>query len=370
MWWLSSIMSDKGKNLKIWRKVKIDGVSLADQFNPYVIAEMSGNHSNKYKNAEKLLNACVENGASAFKLQTYTPDSMTLDSRRSEYIVGKGPWEGRNLYELYSEGQTPADWIPDLFQTARDLGISIFSTPFSLSDVDILENNNVSAYKIASFEITYIQLLKYIAKTGKPIIFSTGLAKLEEIQIAVDTLIGAGARDISILKCSTNYPAQIDSLNLNTIPYLADKYGVPIGFSDHTIGPFAAIAAVSLGATILEKHVKLDEDQSSVDASFSLPVSELDSYIKLAKNAALSKGEVQDGPAPDEKPYLRYRRSVVASRDIAEGETLSAANLSIVRPDIGLAPVYYDEIIGLKAIKPIEFGEGVTLDKIETISIN
>ncbi len=341
--------------------MRIDGVSLGNPLKPYVITEMSGNHGNSYSNAEKLLVQCAENGASAFKLQTYTPESMTLNCTRPEYIVNSGPWVGRNLFDLYSEGQTPASWIPDLFQVAKAVGVSIFSSPFSPRDVEILEENSVSAYKVASFEINYTQLLKSIGQTRKPVIFSTGLAKLEEIQYAIDTLTDAGSTEISILKCSTSYPARIESLNLTTIPYLVEKYRVPVGFSDHTIGNNAAICAVAMGATILEKHVKLDEDETSVDASFSLPVSKLPLYISAVTEAALSRGSVQDGPTQDEETYLRYRRSIVANRKIEKGEVFTEENLSVVRPDIGLSPSSMKLVINHIAGRSIEFGEGITL---------
>jgi pseudaminic acid synthase len=342
----------------------IDGVRLDNPTAPYVIAEMSGNHGNTYEKAKRLLIECARNGANAFKLQTYTPDSLTLNCLREEYIVSAGPWKGQNLHELYSVGQTPSSWISDLFDVAKDLNISIFSTPFSPKDVDILEANEVSAYKIASFEITYIQLLKYIGNTGKPVIFSTGLATLEEIQTAVDTLREAGTSKISILKCSTAYPASAKSLNLLTIPHLRDLYGVPVGFSDHTVGTAAAIAAVALGATVLEKHVKLDDDDTSVDASFSLPVSGLGAYIESARNSALSRGGVQDGPAEEELPYMSYRRSIVASRNIEKGESISQSNVCIVRPAIGISPDNLDRVVGLRATRQIQFGEGITFENI------
>jgi pseudaminic acid synthase len=344
--------------------MNIEGKSLANSTRPYVIAEMSGNHGNKYGNAERLLIECAQNSATAFKLQTYTPASMTIECARPEYVVGKGPWEGRSLFDLYSQGQTPAAWIPDLFNVAKEVGISIFSTPFSPADVDILEKNNVSAYKIASFEITYTQLLRYIGQTGKPVIFSTGLATLDEIKSAVEILHDSGCLELAILKCSTSYPAKYRSLNLNTIPFLKKEYGVPVGFSDHTIGNTAAVVAVTLGATILEKHVKLDDDISSVDSSFSLPVSDLKSYISDAEEACLARGEIQDGPTEDEKPNLRYRRSIVVKKDIQEGEIFTAENLAIVRPDIGLIPSKLESVLGKTASRNLEFGEGVKLSDI------
>ena len=340
-------------------------MSLQDTKKPYVIAEMSGNHQSTYPHAEKLLIQCAVNGASAFKIQTYTPESMTLNCNLPEYIVGKGPWEGRNLFDLYSQAQTPAGWIPDLFQVAKEHRISIFSTPFSLADVDVLENQGVCAYKIASFEITYVQLLKYIAQTKKPVIFSTGLATLDEIKQAVEVLGEAGSSDISILKCTTSYPANMRNLNLKTIPYLMETYKVPVGFSDHTVGSTAAIAAVTLGATILEKHIKLDEDNESVDSSFSLPVSALRDYITAAQEASLAMGGIQDGPTDDEHSYLKYRRSIVAKTPIRKGERIDMKNVAIVRPDIGLGPSSLDLVIGSIANRNIQFGEGIRTEDLQ-----
>lgn len=339
--------------------MKIDSTPIGNSFEPYVIAEMSGNHLGSYEMAEELLTRSSTTGIQAFKLQTYTPDSLTINCNKKEYIVADGPWKGRNLYELYSQGSTPEKWIPDLFKTAKELGISIFSTPFSLRDVDILEENNVSAYKIASFEINYVQLLKYIAQTKKPVIFSTGLATLEEIDFAYETLISNGATEISILKCTTTYPATPEMLNLTTIPHLIQKYQIPIGFSDHTIGITAATAAVALGATVLEKHVKLDEDNQSVDASFALPVSRLTEYVDSAKFAAASRGIIQDGPTQAEKPYLKYRRSVVAAKTIESGKMLDEKDLVVVRPNIGVPPAMLEKLLGKVVNRRIEFGEGI-----------
>jgi len=342
--------------------MNIQGVELDNPISPYVIAEMSGNHGNNFEMASNLLIQSAKAGANAFKLQTYTPESMTLDSKRSEYIVDQGPWKGRNLFELYSQGQTPNEWIPDLIKIANSNNISLFSTPFSLKDVDILETFNVPAYKIASFEITFIQLLKHIAQTGKPIIFSTGLATIKEIESALETLYSAGAKSIALLKCTTSYPAKFESLNLSSIAFFKKKYSIPVGFSDHTVGNLAAVAAVSHGASILEKHVKLDEDQTSVDSTFSLPVSELKGYIESARSAAQANGALQDGPTESERGYLKYRRSIIASSDIEKGQVISLENVSILRPAIGMDPDKLPFILGKKATRKIEFGEGIVED--------
>jgi pseudaminic acid synthase len=337
----------------------IQNKSLNDLSNPYIIAEMSGNHLENFKSAEELLIKSAEAGADAFKLQTYSPDSLTLNCQRKDYIVDQGPWKNRSLYELYSQGQTPVEWIPDLMDVAKSLDIALFSTPFSFKDVDILENLNVPAYKIASFEITFTQLFKYIAETRKPIIFSTGLATLEEIDHALNVLLSAGASEIAILKCTTSYPASPSSLNLQTIKFLKNKYKIPIGFSDHTVGTSAAIAAVSHGATILEKHVKLDADYSSVDSSFSLPVSNLKDYIESARFSGCAVGDIQDGPSDEEIGYLKYRRSIVACCEIKKNEVITNSNIAIVRPAIGMNPNKLNEILGRKALRDIDFGEGI-----------
>jgi len=323
---------------------------------------MSGNHSNSLSNAIKLLKLCAQAGANAFKAQTYKANSITLQSTAPDYMVRSGIWAGRSLYDLYSQGETPREWLPVLKEVADEERITFFSSPFSPEDVTILENIDVKLYKVASFELTYTKLLKEIASTHKPVIFSTGLATLQEIREAVDVLVEGGSGPIAILKCTSTYPAETSDLNLRTIPHLAKTFNVPVGFSDHTEGDSAAIAAVALGASILEKHVKLDEDSKSVDAAFSLPVTLLRSYIRKVNEAFLSVGKVQDGPTPNELSNLRYRRSIVASREIREGETLTSDNIAIVRPDIGLAPREEENVMGRVARRTIPYSKGINWD--------
>jgi pseudaminic acid synthase len=342
--------------------MQINGRLIGEEHPPYIIAEMSGNHQGSFENALRLLERCAESGADAFKLQTYTADSLTVNSTRKEYIVEAGPWKGRTLYDLYSEGHTPREWVEPLIRRGRELGIAVFSSPFSIDDVDFLENLDVPAYKIASFEINFEQLFLHIAKTNKPIIFSTGLATLSEINAACTLLNNAGTNDFSILKCTTSYPAKLQDLNLTTIEYLAKKYAVPIGFSDHTEGFVASVSAVALGATIIEKHVKLDDDNTSVDSTFSLPVSGLSDFVKHCRSAQLTRGRIQDGPTENEVPYLKYRRSIVANRDISSGERTVESDFRIVRPDIGLEPKYLDSIIGKVTSREIKKGEGIAAD--------
>ena len=345
--------------------MKIGNLEIGVGFPPYIIAEMSGNHQGSLEKAMELLRKCAESGVNAFKLQTYTADSLTIESNRREYIVSDGPWKGRTLYDLYSQGHTPREWVAPLVQLGCSLGISVFSSPFSPEDVNFLESLNVPAYKVASFEINYEQLFTRIAKTQKPVIFSTGLATLQEIDEAIRLLIDLQVQDFAILKCTTSYPAELTDLNLETIRYLSEKYQVPVGFSDHTKGFVASVSAVALGATIIEKHVKLDDDDISVDSSFSLPVSQLQSFVRLCQEANKTAGQIQDGPTSSEEGYLKYRRSIVAKRTIELGQVISKDDLAIVRPNIGLAPKYFEMILGLQAKTHIELGQGIEPNMIQ-----
>ena len=343
----------------------INEIEISKSSEPFVIAEMSGNHGNSLENAMELMTECANAGAHAFKIQTYTASSITLQSERPEYIVNDGPWKSRSLFDLYSQGQTPVSWLPPLTNLAKSLNIAFFSTPFSVDEVQILEDFGVPAYKIASFEINFTQLLIRIAETKKPVIFSTGLATLAEIESTVKILKENNSGPIAVLKCTTSYPARISDLNLATIPYLINKYDFPIGFSDHTEGFTAAVAAVALGATIIEKHIKLDRDTTSVDSSFSLPVSKLRSFILDLGDSFQSIGNIQDGPTMNEIPYLKYRRSIVASQNIGLGEVFSSQNLAVVRPNIGLEPIKLDSLIGKRASRDIAYSEGITEDMCE-----
>jgi N-acetylneuraminate synthase len=266
---------------------------------------------------------------------------------------------------LYSKGHTPVEWIEPLIQLGETLGIPVFSTPFSLKDVEILEKLQVPAYKVASFEITYDQLLRRIGETGKPVIFSTGLAKLSEIDRAYRILIESGAKQVAILKCTTCYPAMPEDLNLETIRYLSHKYDVPIGFSDHTEGSLASLCAIAMGASIIEKHVKLDEDETSVDSSFSLPVSDLAKFVQDCNTTFKSEGSVQDGPTLNEIPYLRYRRSIIANKRIEIGKKVELSDFSIVRPMIGLEPSELEALTGKITKVEIQPGQGIELNMFE-----
>ena len=343
----------------------INGTEIGKGLNPYIIAEMSGNHLNSLDSALELMEASARAGVNAFKLQTYSANTLTINCLREEYIVRAGPWNGRTLHDLYSQGHTPNEWLEPLFQLAKELNLTLFSTPFGIKEVDILEGFDVPVYKVASFEITYTQLLKKIASTNKPVIFSTGLASIEEISKAIQVLQDNGSGSIAMLKCTTSYPANSKDLNLNTINFLGNKYQIPVGFSDHTLGVNSAIAAAGAGACIFEKHIKLDKDISSVDSSFALPVSKLSEYISNIREATISMGVIQDGPCDSEKQYLKYRRSIVAAQNIYKGDIITKDNIVIVRPNIGIAPEFLDSILGKKVIKDLEFGQGITVESLD-----
>lgn len=332
---------------------------------PIVVAEISGNHGNRVENIEKLMQKIKESGVDFVKLQTYTPDRITLNSNKSSFVVQSGLWAGKSLFQLYSQGATPNSWLPRLFHLAKDLEITLFSSPFSPEDVDILEKFDCPIYKIASLEITYTQLLKSVAETGKPVIMSTGGATLEEIQYAIKTLTLHGTKSLILLKCSPTYPAKLEDLNLNTISFLREKFQIPIGFSDHTEGSLAALIATALGSVVIEKHLKLDEDVDSVDAQFALKVSMLSSFVEQVHAACEGMGQVKVGPTDSEIETLKYRRSIIAKEDMSSGDVIDIEKLAIVRPYIGMNPKDLDLVLGKKLKFNIERGEGLTREFLE-----
>jgi pseudaminic acid synthase len=344
--------------------MRIGKAEISNKAEPYVIAEMSANHENSIDSVMDLMRESNKRGISAFKLQTYTADSLTIDSNRAEYIVKDGPWAGRTLYDLYKQGTTPIRWLDEIFDEAKKLQLEVFSTPFGLKEVELLENYKVNAYKVASFEITYTQLLKEIGATKKPVILSTGMASKTEIGEAIDVLTKSGSSEIALLKCTTSYPAKLNQLNLSQIQQMYADFNVPIGFSDHTESELTGGLAVANGAVLLEKHVKLDRDKSSLDSTFALPVSKLGIYISHARDASIAKGNVVYGPEKDEAQYLRYRRSLIAKEDIEQGVRLDINNIAISRPNIGLAPKFLTEVVGCKSKRKIYKGEGISWENI------
>jgi N-acetylneuraminate synthase len=337
--------------------ITIAGRSIAPGKPAYIIAELSANHNQNFDEAVKLVHAAHQAGADALKLQTYTADTLTIDCDRSYFQIGKGTlWEGKNLYKLYGEAYTPWEWQPKLAQLANELGMDCFSTPFDASAVDFLETMNVPAYKVASFEVVDIPLLEKIGSTGKPVIMSTGMASLAEISEAVETLRRAGTGEISLLKCTSAYPASPDTMNLRTIPHLAEAFGVPAGLSDHTLGVAVPVAAVALGACIIEKHFTISRSVPGPDSAFSLEPAEFRAMVDAVRVAEQALGVVQYGLKPSEEASRVFRRSLFIVKDVPKGQPLTSENVRSIRPGHGMSPRHLPEIMGRIASEDLERG--------------
>ena len=335
----------------------------------YVIAELSANHNQKFDQAVKIVAAAKDAGADAVKLQTYTADTITIQSDKEYFRVGGGTlWDGRSLHDLYGEAYTPWEWQPRLKQVANDLGLDLFSTPFDATAVDFLEEMNVPAHKVASFEIVDIPLIQKIARTGKPMIMSTGMASLEEIDEAVQAARAAGAAgatQIALLKCTSAYPAAPEEMNLRTIPELSQRFGVPAGLSDHTMGVAVPVAAVALGACIIEKHLTLSRSEPGPDSAFSLEPHEFKAMVDAVRVAEKALGEVQFGCSPKETSSKTFRRSLFVVRDVKRGEPFTAENLRSIRPGHGLHTRHMSEVLGQRARRDIERGTPLSWDLVE-----
>ena len=331
----------------------------------YIIAEMSANHAGSLTNALELVNAAKESGADCIKIQTYTPDTMTLNSRKGPFMLESGTWSGYNLYDLYGEAYTPWDWQPRIKEEAEKNGLDFLSTPFDFSAVDFLEEMNVMAYKIASFELVDIPLIRYTAQKGKPMIVSTGMGTIDEIQEAVDTVFAAENRQLTLLKCVSAYPAEPGDMNLLTIPDISQRFGVSAGLSDHSLGSLAAIAAVTLGATMIEKHFCLSRDIDNPDASFSMEPAEFASMVKDIRIVEQALGSPCYTISENEKPNAGLRRSIFVSADIKSGESFSTDNIRVVRPGDGLHPREYHGLLGRVADCDIPFATPLSWDMIK-----
>jgi N-acetylneuraminate synthase len=332
----------------------------------YIIAELSANHNQDFDQAVKIIQAAKAAGADAVKLQTYTPDTITMRSDRAEFRIGGGTlWDGRNLYELYGEAYTPWDWQPKLKQVANDLGMDLFSSPFDASAVDFLEKMDVPAYKVASFELVDIPLIQKMATTRKPLIMSTGMAEIEEIDEAVQAAQDAGTTQFALLKCTSAYPASPDGMNLRTIPELARRYNVPAGLSDHTMGIAASVAAVALGACIIEKHLTLSRSDSGPDSAFSLEPDEFKAMVDAVRVAERTLGQVKFGPDAHELNSRIFRRSLFVVQDLKRGECFDEKNVKSIRPAHGLHTRYLHEVVGKRATHDIERGTPLTWDLVE-----
>lgn len=330
-----------------------------------IVAELSANHAQSFEHAKETIHAMKESGADAVKLQTYTPDTMTIDCPRKEFRIGKGTmWEGKTLYELYGEAFTPWEWQPKLKAAAEELGMACFSTPFDATAVDFLEKMDVPAYKIASFELTDLPLIAYAAKKQKPLILSTGMASVQEIQEAVECARDAGNDWIILLKCTSAYPAAAEEMNLRTIPAMAERFGVPVGLSDHSLELAVPVAAAALGACMIEKHFCLSRKEKGPDTTFSLEPKEFRAMVDAVRKTESALGQVSYGPGAKEKNSLNFRRSLFAVKDIAKGEVFTEHNIRSIRPGFGLPPKELPHIVGRKAKEPIERGTPLSWDMI------
>ena len=344
--------------------MKIGGFDLSRD-GVYIIAELSANHGGKIEIAKESIKSAKETGAHAVKLQTYTADTLTLDSDNEDFIIKGGTlWDDRKLYDLYQEAYLPWEWHNELFAYAKAIGIDIFSSPFDKTAVDFLEQFDPVAYKIASFEITDYELIRYTASKQKPMIISTGIATIDEIQDAVDICRSEGNEDIVLLKCTSAYPAPLEEANLKTIPNLAETFGVVAGFSDHTLGITAPVAAVALGARVIEKHFILDKSIGGPDADFSLDKNEFAQMVKAVRDTEKLLGKVDYAMTEKKKKTRQFARSLYVSKDIKKGEKFTEENIRSVRPGYGLHPKYQKDILGKKAARDLPFATALKREDI------
>jgi pseudaminic acid synthase len=331
---------------------------------PYIIAEMSGNHNQSLEKALEIIDIAAETGVDAIKIQTYTADTITIDHYEGLFVINdeKSLWNGNNLYQLYEKAHTPWEWHEKLFKRAKEKGITLFSTPFDETAVDFLESLGNPIYKIASFENTHLPLLKKIAKTKKPVIISTGMATLAQIELGVSTLRENGCTDIILLKCTSSYPASPENSNISTIQVYEKLFNCIPGISDHTLGIGVSVAAVAMGARVIEKHFVIDRNEGGVDAAFSLEPNEFSSLVDEAKNAFLAIGKIHFGSTESEEGSVRFKRSIYVTEDIEPGDTLNEKNIRVIRPGDGLDPKYYEFLIGKKINKKISRGTPLSLE--------
>jgi len=345
--------------------IKILERNIGEDYSPYIIAEMSANHNGDIKQALQLINEAYSSGANAIKLQTYTADTITIDSNQDEFKINEGLWKGNTLYNLYKKAETPFEWHEELFEYANQLGITCFSTPFDETAVDLLENLNTPAYKISSFEIIDIPLLRYVAATKKPMIVSTGMADKLEIQEAVDNIKEAGCSNLALLHCISNYPTPISQSNLRAITNLYNQFGLVVGLSDHTTGITTAITSIALGASIIEKHFTLSRSNGSADADFSIDPFELKELCCKAKDSWNALGLSEYDKKEIEKDSFKYRRSIYVVETIKAGDLLTKENIKRIRPGFGLKPTLYESLLGRVAKIDIKAGTALRWEYIK-----
>ena len=344
--------------------VEIAGIRIDNEHPPLIVAEMSGNHNQSLDRALEIVAAAAKAGAHALKMQTYTADTMTLDLDSDDFFIDESAslWQGTSLYKLYAQAHTPWEWHKPIFDHCRQLGLIAFSTPFDDTAVDFLETLDVPCYKIASFEVTDLPLIEKVAATGKPMIISTGMATVAELDETVRTARAAGCKDIVLLKCTSTYPATPADSNLLTIPNMKDLFNCQVGLSDHTMGIGVALAAVALGATVIEKHFTTCRADGGVDAAFSMEPLEMEALVIESQRAWQSLGSIQYGCGEHEKDSLKYRRSLYIARDMKQGDILTSDNLCIIRPGFGLEPKYYKLFLGKSIKKDVTRGTPVNWD--------
>tara|TARA_B100001540_G_scaffold120281_1_gene107512 strand:- start:534 stop:1580 length:1047 start_codon:yes stop_codon:yes gene_type:complete len=347
--------------------IKIGNTKVGIDHKPFIVAEMSGNHNQSFERAMKILEASAKAGAHAFKLQTYTADTLTLDVNQGGFFIENKDslWKGKSLYELYQEAYTPWEWHEPLIKRANQLGMLCFSTPFDDTAVDFLEELNVPAFKIASFENTHLPLIKKVASLGKPMIVSTGMASIAELDETVSIIRDAGCKDIVLLKCTSTYPATPTNSNVLTVPHLRKLFDCEVGLSDHTMGIGAAISAVAHQATVIEKHFTLNRQDGGVDSAFSLEPNEMKQLVVETERAWQALGKVKYGPSDAEKASIKFRRSLYIAEEMKSGEILNKNNLRAVRPGYGLQPKYYEILLGKKVNQDVKKGTPLSWELID-----
>jgi pseudaminic acid synthase len=332
---------------------------------PFIIAELSANHNGSLARALATIEAAQRCGADAIKLQTYTADTMTIDCDTTDFLITNGPWGGYKLYDLYKWAQTPFEWHQALFEHGKKLGITVFSTPFDETAVDLLEGLEAPAYKIASFEVTDLPLIRYVAATGKPLIISTGLASAAEIEEAIATARESGCKELLVLHCVSSYPAPMDQVNLRQIPELARRFGVETGLSDHTLGTSASVAAIALGAVAIEKHFTLSRSDAGPDSEFSLEPAELERLCRDSRDAWAALGRAGYGRQKAEQDSVVFRRSIYFVRDLPAGAVVSLADIRRIRPGMGLPPKYFDTLVGKRLKVAVTRGTATAFEQFE-----
>lgn len=351
-------------------QLKINGRKIGIDYSPYIIAEMSANHNGSIENAYKIIEESKKAGADAVKIQTYTADTLTINSTKPDFKINDGLWAGKSLYELYEWAHTPWEWHKPLFEYAKKIGITIFSSPFDKSAVDLLEDLNTPAYKVASFEAVDLPLIKYIASTGKPMIISTGMADKNEIREAITTAKDAGCKELAILHCVSGYPAPSEDYNLLTIPDMIKEFDLVTGLSDHTIGNTTAICSIALGASLIEKHFTLDRDGGGPDDSFSLEPDELSQLCIDSVTAWKSLGNVNYSRKSSELENVKFRRSLYFVKDMKKNDVVTSDSIRSIRPGYGLSPKYFDKIVGQKLNKNVDSGDPVRFDCFNSLKVN